>query len=42
MEPKETYLVKRRVIKKTPIEMMAAYGNMAIIKPNKVATPLPP
>jgi hypothetical protein len=42
IELKETYLEVKMVIKKTTIEHNEAIGKTAIIKPNTVATPLPP
>ena len=42
MELKDTNLVRNNTIKKTPTQPKAVQGEIAIINPNKVATPLPP
>ena len=42
IELRETNLVKNRTIKKTPTHPNAVQGEIAIINPSNVATPLPP
>lgn len=42
MELNETNLVRKKTSKKTPTQPRAVHGDIATIKPSKVATPFPP